>query len=392
MKGLRLYLIFGAALLIIYIIAQLNKPKEIDWTESFINKEKTPYGTYVLYNRLHDLFPGAKITPYRLPVYNVIADDSIKNSSYIIICAGVEFAQPDYDQLIKYLKQGNDVFIAASYFGDVFEKNLDIRVVRRDKFNNSGTPVKFASHYLDSAKKYTVDKGTGDLQFSKFDTARAVVLGENDNHKANFIKYNFGKGSLFLSANPKFFSNYSVLAPQGAAYAATALSFLKNTHQLAWDEYYTQGTIGNESFMRVFLSNYSLQWAYYIALFSLLLFVVYEIKRRQRIIPVIEPLSNSTLEFVTVVGQVYYESRNNVDIAHKKVLYVLTYLRDEYQLKTTKLDKEFTEKLTAKLGIDAAFAANLVSYMLYVSTAAHLNDNELIELNKLIEQFYIQSR
>jgi len=392
MKGLRLYLILGAALVIIYIIAQLNRPKEIDWQESYINKEKTPYGTYVLYNRLHDLFPGANITPYHQPLYNVIADDSIKNSSYIIICAGINLVQPDYDQLVKYLKQGNDVFISAGYFGSLFEQNLNLNVAEDVKFNNNGTPVKFSSHYLDSAKKYSVDKGTGNLHFNKFDTLRAVVLGENDNHQANFIKYSFGKGSLYLAVNPKFFSNYSLLKPQGAAYAATALSFVKNTHQLVWDEYYTQGDTGNDSFMRVFLSNYTLRWAYYITLFSLLLFVFYEIKRRQRIIPVIEPLSNSTLEFVTVVGQVYYETRNNVDIAHKKVLYLLTYLRDEYQLKTTKLDKEFTGKLTAKLGIDAAFAANLVSYMLYVSTATHLNDNDLIELNKLIEQFYIQSR
>jgi len=120
--------------------------------------------------------------------------------------------------------------------------------------------------------------------------------------------------------------------------------------------------------------------------------VVYEIKRRQRIIPVIEPLSNSTLDFVTVVGQVYYENRNNADIAQKKVLYLLTYLRDEYQLRATNLDKEFAEKLTAKLGIDAAFAADLVSYMLYVNTATHLSNNDLIELNKLIEKFYIQAR
>ena len=392
MKGLRLYLAFGAVLVIIYIIAQLNKPKEIDWAETYINKDKIPYGTYVLYNRLHDLFPGANITPYRKPVYNVIADDSIKYSSYIIICAGMELSKADYDQLIKYLKQGNDVFISTGYFGDIFEKNLNVVVANVVKFNNYGTPVKFTSHYLDSAKKYTVDKGAGDFYFNSFDTARAVVLGESENHKANFIKYSFGKGSLYLAADPKFFSNYSLLKPQGAAYAATALSFVKNTHQLVWDEYYSQGAGGNASFMRVFLSNYTLQWAYYITLFSLLLFVVYEIKRRQRIIPVIEPLSNSTLDFVTVVGQVYYENRNNADIAQKKVLYLLTYLRDEYQLRATNLDKEFAEKLTAKLGIDAAFAADLVSYMLYVNTATHLSNNDLIELNKLIEKFYIQAR
>jgi len=144
--------------------------------------------------------------------------------------------------------------------------------------------------------------------------------------------------------------------------------------------------------MRVFLSHPELEWAYYIAIFSLLIFVLYEIKRRQRIIPVIEPLSNSTLEFVNVVGQVYYEKRNNDNIAKKQVLYLLSYLRDEYQLKTNKLDKEFTETLTAKLGLDPDFANDFVEFLHYINVQDRINDKELIHLNKLIEQFYIQSR
>jgi hypothetical protein len=144
--------------------------------------------------------------------------------------------------------------------------------------------------------------------------------------------------------------------------------------------------------MRVFLKNPILQWAYYIAIFSLLLFVVFEIKRRQRVIPVIEPLPNSTLEFVNVVGQVYYEKRNNVNIAHKKILYLLADLRDEYQLKTNKLDDEFIDKLASKLGLENDFAIELVNYIRFISVQDSVSDRELIELNKLIEQLYIQSR
>jgi hypothetical protein len=182
-----------------------------------------------------------------------------------------------------------------------------------------------------------------------------------------------------------------MLKPGGAEYAATALSFLKSSRQIVLDEYYTQGDAGDDTPMRVFLSNTALEWAYYIALFSLAIFVLYEIKRRQRIIPVIEPLSNSTLDFVSVVGRVYYEKRNNANIAQKKILYLLTWLRDEYHVKTNKLDDEFIEKLTGKLGLKKAFAVDLVDYIKYISVQTQVNDRELIELNKLIEKFYNQA-
>jgi hypothetical protein len=391
MKGLKLYLIIGGVLLTLYIIAQFNRPKVIDWTPTLSSDAKTPFGTYILYTQLHDIFPNSQIKPYRQPIYGVIADDSIKQSSYVIICPEIEVSKPDYEQLIKYIKQGNDVFIAASDFGSLMTKNLDVETASLFSINNLYVPVNFLSPHLNPKKQYSVDDGVTNTYFTKFDTAKAIVLGENTQHKANFIKYTFGKGVLYLAANPKFFTNYSMLKPDGAAYSATALSFIKNTPQIIWDQYYTQGDGQAASPMRVFLTNPILQWAYYITLFSLIAFVVYEIKRRQRIIPVIEPLANSTLEFVNVIGQLYYEKRNNADIAHKKVTYFLAWLRDEYQLKTNKLDKEFIEKLSNKLEIDTTFAADLVSYLEYINTQTHISDAQLIQLNKFIDQFYKQS-
>jgi len=390
MKGLKTYLIAGGILLTIYIIAEFNRPKVIDWTETLNVKDKKPFGAYILFNRLHDIFPGSQITPYRQAVYNVIAEDSAKNSSYIIIAPEIDLSKTDYEQLLKYIKAGNDVFIASEYFGSLLGKKLNVKTNTYFKLNNSGTPVNFLNPALHPEKYFNVDKGTGNIYFDKFDTLKAIALGGNKNHKANFVKYPFGKGALYLLANPRFFGNYSLFKKDGAQYASTALSYVKNTKVILWDEYYTQGEGDEDSPMKVFFNNRSLQWAYYIAIFSLLTFVLFEIKRRQRVIPVIEPLKNSTLEFVNVVGQVYYERRNNANIAHKKVLYLLEHLREVYQLKTNKLDEEFTEKLAAKLGVELKLAADLVNYITYIDNQTTVNDRELIKLNQLIEQLYSQ--
>lgn len=388
MKDIKVYIFIASILLILYLTAQYNRPKAIDWAETLTNNDKMPYGTYVLYNRINDIFPDAQVKPYRQPVYNVINDHAIKNSAYIIICNSINLNPYDYSKLSQFVKNGNDVFIAASDFGAIFRKNLKIETA--SELNPAGTL--FLNKQLDTNYTYWAKKGVNNVYFSKLDTANAIVLSKNNLGHSDFIKYCIGKGALYLNADPLMFSNYNILNKQGAAYVSFALSYIKNDKILLWDEFYTMGREGDDNTMRVFLRYKELKWAFYSAFFSLLLFVLYDMKRRQRVIPVIEPLKNATLDFVTVVGQVYYEKHNNANIAHKKILYLLTYLRDGHQLKTNKLNEEFIDKLTAKLGIERKFAQELVNYIKYVSVQEHVNDNELIKLNKLIEQFYTPLR
>ena len=366
MRGLRLYLIIGGVILICYLVAQINQPREIDWSPSLRSNDKIPFGTFILYNRMKDIFPGATVKASDKPVYNVISDDTLSNATYVIICKQLDLTRYDYEKLTNYVLTGNDVFIAAEQFGSVFKDNLDVSTTGRFGLESTTVPIDLVNPYLDAAKTYKVNKGCTDIYFRGFDTATAIVLGEDSFHHANFIRFRFGRGNLYLASDPEIFSNYSMLTADGADYAAAALSYVKNTPVVVWDEYYTRGQEA-KSLMTVFFSNASLRWAYYLTLFSLLLFVVYEMKRRQRVIPVILPLKNATVEFVNVIGQLYYEQRNNTDIAHKQVLYVLARLREQYQVKTDKLDDEFVARLIHKAGLDEEFARQLTGYLQFIT-------------------------
>jgi hypothetical protein len=380
-----------SCLLILYLVAQYNRPNAVDWSESFKSDDKIPFGTYVLYNRINDIFPKARVEIFREPVYNVINDHGIKHASYLIICSAVNLNEYDYQKLLKFIKNGNDVFISAAYFGSEFKKELNTETAVQMQVIKAAAGVKFVNPALDTTKVYHVGKGIGGIYFNSIDTAKAVVLGTDIYHHSNFIKYALGKGNLYLNANPLMFTNYSLFNRQSAEYASTALSYIKNDGNLIWDQYYASGREGDESSMRVFLRIPALRWAFYIAFFSLVVFVLYEVKRRQRIIPVIEPLQNATLGFVNVVGQVYYEQRDNQDISSKKVLYFLEHLRTGYNLKTNPLDELFIESFSQKTGIEHAFAKELVDYLNFISTKTTVNNKELIALNQLIEKFYTQS-
>ncbi len=389
MKSLRLYIIILASLIILYVVAQYNRPKAVNWSETYSSSDKIPYGTYILYNRLNDIFPKAKVETFREPVYNVINDHGIKHATYLIICNAVNLNEYDYKKLIQFIKNGNDVFISASYFGDELRKELKIETSVEYKMTGG---LKFINKQLDTTKIYNTGGKIGDIYFSSLDTATIVAIGSNIFHHTNFLRYSAGKGNLFLNSNPRMFTNYSMFNKYGNAYAATVLSFIKNDSSLFWDQYYAIGREDDDSSMRVFLRNGALRWAFYISFFSLIAFVLYEMKRRQRIIPVIQPLQNSTLNFVNVVGQVYYEQRDNRNISSKKILYFLEHLRNQYYLKTNVLDREFVDSFAQKTGTEHAFATELINYINYLNAAQQVTNAELIKLNQLIEQFYNQSR
>jgi len=385
MKDFKIYIIIGSILLIIYLVIQYNKPAPVNWQPSLAAADKIPFGTFVLRERLTDIFPGAKVTNTNQSVYNFFRRQ-IKPGNYIIIAKSVTITKADFEQMVKYIRAGNNVFISTFTWDGAFANKLRLETGVED--DNKAASIKFNSKSLKNSSSYKFDKDISTQYFSSIDTARATIISSNKNGKANYVRYRFGKGSLLLCANPELFTNYSLLKPQGADYAAKALSFLPAHSNIYWDQYQNKDIAIDRSPLRVFFTSPSLQWAFYISLLGLALFVLFEVKRRQRVIPIIAPLKNSTVDFVEVVGKVYYERRDNANIAHKKILYLLSFLREQYQLKTTQLDKEFAESLVWKTGADTAFVQDLVDYINYIGQQNKVNDKELIELNRLIEKFY----
>ncbi len=182
-----------------------------------------------------------------------------------------------------------------------------------------------------------------------------------------------------------------MLNENGADYVAKVFSYLPQAKTIILDEYYVLPATDEQSVLRVLFSYDELRWAYYLALFGLVIFVLYEMKRRQRIIPILDPLKNSSVEFAQTIGRVYYQQRNHHDIIEKKINYFLEYLRNKYRLKTTELDQEFITTLVKITGINEDLISQLISYVIAfdkTDNRTKIDDQYLIEFNKLIEQFY----
>lgn len=394
MNGLRRYLIIGALLLIAYMALQYYKPKPLDWRPTYLKEDKIPYGTYILYERLPDLFPNAKVSIKRKAIYNTLKEDTVSGqSNYLLVAPEVNIDKLDYAQMVRYMQKGNHIFIAASRIKGVLFDTLKTSLSDNLYFKSG---KKYAINFVNPALRrdidYYFDKGICEQYFAKVDTSKATVLSMREGNTPNFVRYTYGKGALYILPNPELFSNFNLLRENGSDYAAKALSYLPNAERLIWDEYFTRPDSGNQSPLRVLFKYDQLRWAYYITLFSLIVFVLFDIKRRQRIIPIISRPKNTSVEFVETVGRVYYQQRNNRDIADKKINYWLEYLRNKYRLRTVNLNEEFKETLLSRTGATAETIEALFVELQYLSGGYSVSDQDLIRLNKLIEQFYKQDQ
>lgn len=380
--------------LALYIVAEMNRPKPVDWTVSLSKSEKSPYGSYILYQQLKDIFPHAAISSYRQPVYNQVNNFTDTGTAYLLIEPGVEITKDDLNELLNYVVTGNYVFLSAGNFSKPLMDTLKFKTARRfDIAGKDSSTINFTNPALRANKNYGFTSMTLDAYFNKIDTLHSIVLGENQRKDINFIKIPYGDGAFYIHAAPLCFSNYFMLTGNNADYTAKALSYLpKNIKQVYWDEYYKLGPEGSTNPLRFILNNPWLRWAFRISLFTILLFILFEMKRKQRIIPVIEPPRNSTLDFVQTVGSVYFNQHDNKNIALKKINYFMEFVRSGFYLSTSQFNDEFIQLLAKKSGVSENETRQLVNLIYEINESPGITDQALVQLSNQIDSFYAKAK
>lgn len=384
MKDFKIYIGIASILLIIYLVAEYNKPAPVNWKSSLSYQDKIPFGTYLLYHQLNRLFPAASVVQTNKSATQTFKQ--IGNGSYIIIAGTANMSKTDYEAMVKFIERGNDVFISAFNFNAKLADTLKLETSA--EYRDTSTALNFTSPSVKFSHPVRFDHDMSNQYFLRFDTTKAVVLGQNQFGHSNYLCYKFGKGKLLLLANPHLLSNYSLLQLKGSKYAETALSYLSAPPTVYWDLYQNHEVVIDESPLRVIFAHDGLRWAYYVSLISLLIFSIYETKRRQRVIPVIEPLANATVDFVKMVGKIYYEQRDNKNISNKLITYFAESLRNDYQLKLAPADALFREQMARKTGVDESLVQELLNFISRIASQNKVSDHDLIKLNQLIQNFY----
>lgn len=402
----------------LFIAVEYFRPRPIDWTRTYRNDQKTPFAAEAIFDLLPGLFPSQPVKSVRVPFYNLEKENEWPlRSTYLYINENSTFETPDIRALFRFIKRGNVVFLSANSFPKAILDTLHLKTgthnlidfnrayqsqqeaeESQESFYNRFRLDTMTINFLNPAfaqagQGYVMEKETAENHFITTDsTQMGTALGVNQHGQYNFLHFRLGKGELFLHSAPEVFTNYYVLKQGSDNYAFRALSYLPNL-PIYYDEYSKQGREGEQSLLRFLFTTPSLTWAYYLTLAGLGLFMIFESKRRQRVIPVIEPVKNKSLEFVETVGQLYYQQADHASIAEKKIQYWLAYVRQRFNISTTELDEEFKETLTAKSGLERSEIDRLLGRIGQVRYfSGNLPENQLVDLSNQIEQFYQRTK
>ena len=393
MKGYKIFIVSALVLLVLYIIAEVNKPEQTDWSISFSATKKTPYGAYILYHELKNIFSSSDIITYREPLYNKLHKHTYPNTAFVLLSTEFNPGDLDIKEALAYVENGNYMFISAQHFSKTFLDTLGLAIKTASIFNRVDSSSNFVNAALKTSPAYTVDKASfGKNYFEIQKTDSVTVLGVNGYYKPNFVRVDVGDGAFFIHSDPFCFTNYYLLHNNNSEYVSKALSYLpSDIKNIFWTEYGKLNDKAASTPLRFFLSNIYLSWALWLAIIGLLLFVLFEMKRKQRIIPIMDPLKNTTLDFVTTVANVYFNQKNNAGIANKKIMHWMEFVRQRFYLSTQQLDKNFVEQLAKKSSVDKSEIEKIIDYYSTIQNN-NVSDTLLIQINNIVDDFYKQSQ
>ena len=391
-KRSKIWLYLIVFIILLMMVAEITKPKAINWRDSYSAADKIPLGCYVLHNELNSFYDKELITTNQA-LYDFIKEyDGPDKATLLMINNEFYFEKEESKILEEFVSEGNSVFISGLYIYGQLADSLNLSTMW--SYNNlfkKPSQSQFNSPSLKEREAY-FDDVIENSYLSKIDTSKTVVLGSMrpmDSLKTyvNYVKIPFGAedGAFYVHTNPFAFTNYHMLRDK-TDYAAAVLSFLPNDI-LIWDNYHKTGRKVITSPLRFILTNPALRWGFYLSLIGLVLYVLFQGKRTQRIIPVVSRPKNATVEFTKTIGDLYYQHGDYTNIISKKITYFLEYIRSAYYLNTDQFNEKFIRNLSQKSGNSLEKSKQLVDYLIYLKNKNQHTQKELIELNKLIEQF-----
>lgn len=380
-KTFKIYAVIFIIVMIILALLEVNKKETTDWRKNFDINEKSPFGLFVFNNEAKDLFKGKlkKIdqTPY--DYYN-----SHQGKAHNIVVIEHEIDKESWNKILDQVSKGSDAMLIVSRM----PKEIS------DTIGYFDSDISFAE---ENVLKFTDKKYQNDfIHLDKFPSGRGFsyikpqieILGktvEKENtDQANFIKTKFGKGTIYVHCEPLFLTNYYLLKPGNSKYAQDVFSYLQDKETL-W--FVDGNTKVSRFFMRVVLSNPALKYAWWIFLGGLVLFIFFNAKRKQRIVPVMEPLRNTSVDFVKSIGNLYLQEGDFHDMMAKKSQYFLNKVRMDLLIDTQNLDIEFAKKLQLKTGKGMEMIEEAITLIRKAQDPyASVMKEDLARMNKLLDE------
>lgn len=381
------YILYISLAVGVFVLLKLLAPKQYDWQVTFKSDDKNPYGGYVFGKMLPTLFnDSVKLT--NETIYE-IKDSLDREGSLIIISQGFHLEESDLKSLLSFVDKGGSAFISNNYSWGHFDDTLSIHKSQNAygfNLNSSDSAYLTLTNGPDSGTKFYFEMDNIDNYFASFDTTKVSVINRNSEGNPTTIRVPFGKGQVILNSTPMIFTNIYLNHRENHKLFESLLSYIPDGNVI-WTSYYQTGRSEASTPLRYILKEEGLAWAYYLTICSLLVFILFELKRRQRIIPIIPPVENNSLEFIQTVGNLYFQSGDHKNVATKRINYFLDQIRSRYYISTLKLDEAFIQLLIRRSGKPDAIVHNLITTINKINKRSEISKSDLIDLSAQMDKF-----
>ena len=383
-KTFKLYGLIFIIVMAVLALLELSKSDVTDWRKNFDVNEKSPFGLYIFSKEANHLL-NDKVKRTDLSPYDFYKTQKLKPHNILIIESKLD--SESWNKILKNVAAGSDALVISEYFNQSVADSLGFSTTRisyEDYNRLLLTDLKFAN---DSLQLDKLPSGKG------FDYVleSTEILGKEvtDSKMANFIKINHGKGHLYLHSEPLILTNYYLLKPENEKYVQDVFSYLPD-RETVWFSGANKNVAESRSPLRFILANPGLRYAWWLLLGGLLLFIIFNAKRKQRIVPIIEPKKNKSVEFVKSIGNLYLQEGDFHDMMAKKAQYFLNRVRMDLMIDTKELDEKFINLLHLKTGKSVekiTEATNLIKKG--QDPYASVMQEDLIKMNKLLDEILL---
>jgi len=380
---------------LVYIEA--TKPLPLNWYPSYSKNDKIPMGSFVMYDLLKEHFNNEDFIDVNIPPYIHLRNDEV-NGTYLFINNNIGFDEVELESILSWTGKGNTTFLSANNYSENLLDTLGLEVSYFFFYNRFATDplLNLVNENLKASVPYHIERNLRIPYFNKIDTLTTTVLGFSqpyddelklDKPEANFIKVPFEDGNIFLYNQPEIFTNFFLLDEKNNSLTSKVLSYINTDNKVYWDNYYKTGRRVDVSPLHILFSTRRLKWSYYLLLTGVVLFVVFDGKRKQRSTPVIEPLTNKTFEYTQTISRIYLENNDNNAIAKKMVVQFMEYIRIKLRVQTDQINKRFFEEVSMRSTNSISDTISLFETIKQTQGKPFISDKELEELHKKISQF-----
>ncbi len=388
---------FGFLLLLAGLIyMEANKAQPINWFPSYDARDKIPLGGFVFDELLKESI-GDNLTEIKSPPFEKLKNTEMMGT-YLFINDYFDFDKAEMNSMFQWIEKGNSVFISGNYLGENLLDSLHLKMQSSIIYDQIKTEPLLAlvNEKFKYETPFHINKDFDTRYFSEIDTLSNIVLGISDIYtgtlkietpEVNFIKIKMGKGELFLHAQPEIFSNFFLVDDDNSKHTSDVLSYINNGNHIYLDHYYKSGKHINISPLRVLLNNKYFKWAYYFMLIGILLFIVFEGKRKQKAIPIVAPLENKTYEYTRTIAGMYLDESQHHKIAGKQISLFLEYIRTQLRIPTDSINSRFFKSISEKSGNSEEDTMSLFTRIEKIQNQTYTTAEEVVELHTSISAY-----